>query len=98
MANKVYQYRAYPTEEQKVMLIKTFGCVRMIYHYYLEQRITKYRKEKLSISYTQYARDLTKLNKEKALLHEVDSIALQQSLRHLNTANIRKESMRLVSA
>jgi len=68
------------------MFAKTFGCVRMVYNYYLEQRITKYRNEKLSISYTQCARDLTKLKKEKTFLHEVDSIALQQSLRHLDTA------------
>jgi len=77
MANKAYQYRVYPTEEQKVMLAKTFGCVRMVYNYYLEQRMTKYRQEKLSISYAQCTKDMTRLKKEKVFLREVDSIALQ---------------------
>jgi len=32
---KTYKFRLYPTEEQKTLLNKTFGCCRFIYNYYL---------------------------------------------------------------
>ena len=31
MMNKAYRYRLYPTNEQKIMFAKTFGCARFIY-------------------------------------------------------------------
>ncbi|MBP3398275.1 MAG: hypothetical protein J6K75_00820 [Erysipelotrichaceae bacterium] len=40
----------------------------------------------LCASYTECAFDLVKLKKEKEFLKEVDSISLQLSLRHLDTA------------
>ena len=46
MANKAYKFRIYPTEEQKLLSAKTFGCVRLVYNYYLEQKIKLYQKEK----------------------------------------------------
>ena len=68
------------------MLSKTFGCTRMIYNYYLDKRIKLYEKEKITFGYTKCANDLTILKKEKEFLKEVDSISLQQALRHLDTA------------
>jgi len=68
------------------MLSKTFGCTRMIYNYYLDKRIKLYEKEKITFGYTKCANDLTVLKKEKEFLKDVDSISLQQSLRHLDTA------------
>ena len=68
------------------MLAKTFGCTRMIYNYYLEKRIRLYEEEKIAFGYTKCANDLTALKKEKKFLKEVDSISLQQVLRHLDTA------------
>jgi len=32
---KAYRYRIYPTDEQKVLLAKTFGCCRWFYNYSL---------------------------------------------------------------
>ena len=29
---KAYKYRIYPTDEQKVLFAKTFGCVRYVYN------------------------------------------------------------------
>ncbi len=86
MANKAYKFRIYPNDEQKVMFAKTFGCVRMVYNYYLDKKISKYKQKKQSLSYTQCANDMTALKREKEFLQEVDSVALQQSLRHLDTA------------
>lgn len=31
MPNKAYNFRLYPNPEQKVLLAKTFGCVRLVY-------------------------------------------------------------------
>ena len=45
---KAYKYRIYPTEEQKIQLAKTFGCVRFVYNYYLEKKIELYETEKRS--------------------------------------------------
>ena len=88
MANKAYQFRIYPTEEQKFLFAKTFGCVRLVYNYYLEQKIKLYQKEKKNFSYTKCSNDMTALKKTEdyLFLSDVDSIALQQSLRHLEDA------------
>lgn len=75
---------------------KTFGCVRLVYNHYLDRKKQLWEECKQSMSYNACAKDLTSLKKEKEFLKEVDSIALQQSLRHLDTAYTnffkRKES------
>jgi len=88
MANKAYQFRIYPTEEQKLLFAKTFGCVRLVYNYYLEQKIKLYQIEKKNFSYTKCSNDMTVLKKTEdyLFLSDVDSITLQQSLRHLENA------------
>ena len=30
--NRAYKYRFYPTDEQKELLAKTFGCVRVVWN------------------------------------------------------------------
>ena len=35
---KAYKYRIYPTEEQKIFISKTFGCVRLVYNLMLNDR------------------------------------------------------------
>jgi putative transposase len=84
--NKAYKFRLYPNEEQKVLFSKTFGCVRFVYNHYLAMRKTAYDTEKKSITYNQCASDLVQFKKDNAFLKEIDSIALQQSLRHLDIA------------
>jgi len=83
---KAYKFRIYPTQEHEVLLRKTFGCVRYIYNYYLDKRQTLYKAENKVMSYKQCSEDLTKLKKELVWLKEPDSIALQASLEHLQTA------------
>ena len=68
------------------MLSKTFGCTRMVYNHYLDKRIKLYEEERITFGYTKCSNDLTVLKKEKEFLKEVDSISLQQALRHLDTA------------
>jgi len=75
--NKAYKFRIYQNEEQKVLLAKTFGYVRLVYNYYLDMRIKTYEDNKQSLSYNDCAKDLVSFKKEKDFLKEVDSIALQ---------------------
>ena len=35
---KAYKFRIYPTNEQKIMFAKTFGCARFIYNQMLSDR------------------------------------------------------------
>ena len=86
MLHKAYKFRIYPNESQKVLLAKTFGCVRLVYNHYLDLKNKSYEENRKSPPYTECASDLVQLKKEKVFLKEVDSIALQQSLRHLDTA------------
>ena len=48
---KAYKFRIYPNKEQKILLAKTFGCVRFVYNYYLDLKQKNGKKKKqLSIS------------------------------------------------
>lgn len=88
MANKAYKFRIYPNAEQKVLFAKTFGCVRLVYNHWLDRKIKQYEYDKTTITYTSCAKELAEMKKkeEYLFLQEVDSISLQQSLRHLDTA------------
>lgn len=83
---KAYKYRIYPNKKQKELIAKTFGCCRFVYNHYLAKRIKMYEENKETFSYVQCANDMTNLKKELEWLKEVDSIALQSSLRDLDMA------------
>ena len=83
---KAYKVRLYPTHNQKVLIEKTFGCTRFVYNYFLDQSIKKYQTDGTSSTYNQNSKQLTELKKHLLWLREVDSDALQYSLRNLNTA------------
>ena len=84
---KAYKYRAYPTKVQKELLAKTFGCCRYVYNHYLNERIVEYKTNGKSLNYYDNANDLKLLKKTDTFLKEVDSIALQSSLRDLDNAS-----------
>ena len=88
VANKAYKFRIYPNDEQKVLFAKTFGCVRLVYNHWLDRKIKQYEEDKTSVTYTVCAKEMAEMKKteEYAFLKEVDSVSLQQSLRHLDTA------------
>lgn len=88
MSYTAYKFRIYPTAEQEVFFAKTFGCVRFVYNHYLDKKIKMYQEDKSSMTYNQCSRDLTllKQTEEYNFLAEVDSIALIETLRHLDTA------------
>lgn len=83
---KAYKYRIYPNKNQKEIIAKTFGCCRFVYNTYLAKRINAYEESKETFSYVQCANDMKKLKTELEWLKEVDSTALQSSLRNLDIA------------
>ena len=86
MKNKAFEFRIYLNKEQRILLAKTFGCSRLVYNHFLALRKERYEEYGETVSYNQCAKELTQLKKERSFLKEVDSVALQQSLRHLDTA------------
>ena len=86
MINKSYKYRIYPNEQQKVLIHKTFGCSRFIYNWGLNQKIQSYKKDKSSLSCINLINQLTNLKEENIWLKDVNSQALQMSLRNLDNA------------
>ena len=83
---KAYRYRIYPNKKQREIITKTFGCCRFVYNRYLAKRIELYEQNKETFSYAQCANDMKKLKSELEWLKEVDSTALQSSLKDLDTA------------
>ena len=91
MILKAYKYRIYPTNEQRTLLHKTFGCARFIYNWGLALRIKKFQEEKVSINSIDLCLLLTELKKEKTTewLGEVCAQSLQAALRNLDNAYTR---------
>lgn len=84
---RAYKYRIYPTDEQKVLFAKTFGCCRFVYNWALNLKITAYKERKEMLGNV-YLTNLMKseLKVEHEWLSEVNSQSLQSSLRNLDTA------------
>ena len=83
---RAYRYRIYPNKKQKEIIAKTFGCCRFVYNKYLAKRIEMYKQNKETFSYVQCANDMKNLKSELVWLKEVDSTALQSSLKDLDSA------------
>jgi putative transposase len=79
-----YQYRFYPTDQQRQSLAQLFGCVRVVWNDALA--ICK-QSDKLP-GYSKLSAQLTQSKKtlEREWLADVSSVPLQQSLRNLDTA------------
>lgn len=82
---KGIKFRAYPNKDQQNLINQTLGCCRLIYNKGLAMRNVAY-KNGSKVGYSQTSAMLTELKKTSdfAFLKEVDSIALQQSLRDLD--------------
>ena len=80
-SNIAYKYRLYPTEDQKVMFAKTFGCCRKVYNLMLSDKIDHYNKTGQSLMTTP-----AQYKDTYPFLKEVDSLALANEQLHLQTA------------
>jgi len=85
---RAYKYRIYPTDEQKHILARTFGCARFIYNWALRQKTDAFYQEQQRLSYKDLSEALTRLKQQEeySWLAEVSSVPLQQALRHLDKA------------
>lgn len=83
---KAYKFRLYPNKEQSILIQKTFGSCRFVFNRYLDKRIELYKDEKKTMNYNACANDLTQIKDEFVWLREVDSTALQSSLKDLDDA------------
>lgn len=83
---KGVKFRIYPNREQRNLIDRTLGCSRLIYNKGLAMREDAFKSGE-KCSYKQTSAMLTALKQDVnyAFLKEVDSIALQQALRNLDT-------------
>ena len=85
LIHKAYKFRIYPNPEQELLITKTIGCSRYIYNYFLSLWNDTYAKTGKGLSYNACSAMLPQMkrNAKTTWLSEVDSIALQSSLKHL---------------
>lgn len=88
LVRRAYKYRFYPTVQQEHELLRTFGCVRLVYNKALEARTAAWYQHQRRINYVETSALLTEWKKtdELAFLRGVSSVPLQQVLRHLQGA------------
>ena len=83
---KGIRVRLYPTDEQEVLFNKTFGCVRFVHNQTLSDCKQSYEQTQHFPSKNERITNLVPLKEENEFLKEVDSTALQQSVRDLNSS------------
>jgi putative transposase len=83
-----YRCRAYPDQAQQQVLVRTFGCVRVVWNQTLAARQARWHAGHQGMSYAQSDRALTAMKRDPGLawLNEVSSVPLQQALRHQHQA------------
>ena len=86
LRHKAYKFRIYPNADQEVLIIKTIGCVRFVYNYFLALWNEEYSKNGKGLTYNSCSAMLPQMKKNEATswLKEVDSIALQSSIKNLS--------------
>lgn len=85
VVQKGVRVRLYPTDEQEVLFNKTFGCVRFVHNQTLADCKQPYEQTQHFPSKNERITNLVPLKEENEFLKEVDSTALQQSVRDLNS-------------
>ncbi|WP_106769381.1 IS200/IS605 family element RNA-guided endonuclease TnpB [Paenibacillus faecalis] len=83
LVNKAYKFRIYPNKEQEILIAKTIGCSRFVFNHFLARWNDTYKETGKGLTYNSCSAELTQLKKELAWLKEVDSIAIQSSLKNL---------------
>lgn len=83
---KSVKVRLYPTKEQEILIDKTTGCCRFVYNHTLEVCNKSYKQTQHFPSKNERIKNLVPLKESNDFLKEVDSKALQQSVRDLDSA------------
>ena len=83
---KGIRVRLYPTEEQMVLINKTLGCVRFIYNQTLDNCKQSYEQTQHFPSKKERSANIVKMKEGHSFLKEVDSHALQYSVKDFDYA------------
>ena len=86
MIQKSIRVRLYPTEKQEVLINKTLGCCRFVHNQTLADCKQSYEQTQHFPSKNERIKNLVQLKEINEFLKEVDSTALQQSVRDFNSA------------
>lgn len=83
-----FKYRIYPNACQREQIARTLGCCRFVYNRALDVKKSAYTKTGKTVSWAELSRMLPvwKRDPETSWLAQVDSMALQQSIRDLDRA------------
>lgn len=84
--NKSFKVRIYPTQEQQILLEKSFGASRFIYNHFLKLKQYLYQEFNIKITYNHMSKMLTELKRQKPWLTVPDKCALQNTLKDLDSA------------
>ncbi|MCC2252830.1 helix-turn-helix domain-containing protein, partial [Virgibacillus sp. AGTR] len=79
----------YPNKAQETLLAKTIGCSRFVFNHFLAKWNNTYKDTGKGLTYNTCSSQLTRLKKELVWLKEVDSVALQSSLKNLSDSYAR---------
>ena len=79
--NHAYKFRLMPNEDQKVLINKTFGCVRFIYNSLLNDRNNHYKATGETLK-----KEVSEYKVDYPFLKEVDSLALANAKVNLETS------------
>lgn len=76
LVHRAYRFRLYPNKEQEQLIIKTIGCSRFVFNHFLVKWTDAYKETGKRLSYNICSKQLP-------WLQEVDSIAIQTSVKNL---------------
>lgn len=83
---KSYKYRIYPTTKQEELINKHFGACRFLYNLALETKLYAYKSQGINLTAFDLQKQLTDLKKDLYWLKELDSQALQASIKKIDVA------------
>ena len=86
VVNKNYEYRIYPNVKAEEYFSKMFGCKRFVWNLFLEMKMDAWQYYRENLTYNTMSSLLTELKRDEEYewLKDVDSVALQQTLRDLD--------------
>lgn len=83
---QAFRFRLYPNKEQEILIAKTIGCSRFVFNRFLAQWNEVFKETGKGLTYGACSSKLPALKQEYEWLKEVDSIAIQSSVKHLADA------------
>ncbi|WP_145950075.1 IS200/IS605 family element RNA-guided endonuclease TnpB [Paenibacillus sp. Y412MC10] len=89
LINKAYKFRIYPSKQQEILIARTIGCSRFVFNHFLAKWNETYKETGKGLTYNRCSSELPNLKKELPWLKEVDSIAIQSSVKSLADAYSR---------